>query len=215
MKGAPERSQSLPEIAATAYFFALDLPEGLQSGLEESYTYDHPYTTLPADDRSDLGVFYPFMGHACHIAVMEVDPQTGMAKFLDYTAVHDCGTVVNPATLAGHITGGAAQGIGSAMFEELVYDEDGQFRSATFMDYMIPTAMEIPEFRLGHVETPSPFTEFGIKGGGEGGRMVSPAVTFCAIDDALEEYGVRLTRLPVRPWDIVEQGQRGAGSAGG
>ena len=205
VKGDPEQGRSLAELAATAYFYALNLPDGMQSGLEEGFTYDHPYTTLPSADRKDLGVFYPFVGHACHIAVIEVDTETGLHKFLDYAAVHDAGTVVNPRTLAGHVTGGAAQGIGTAMYEELVYDEDGQFRSSTFMDYLIPTAMEIPEFKVGHVETPSPYTEFGIKGGGEGGRMAAPAAVAAAVDDALRDYGVRITQLPVKPADILRQ----------
>lgn len=212
VKGAPDRGLTLQEIAGTAYFFALNLPEGLQSGLEESFTYDHPYTTLPSDDRKDLGVFYPIMGHACHIAVVEVDPQTGLLQFLDYVAVHDAGTVVNPATLAGHVIGGTAQGIGTALYEELVYDEDGQFQSSTFMDYLIPTAMEVPEIRVGHVETPSPYTEYGIKGGGEGGRMVAPAVVSAAIDDALDDFGVRITELPVRPSVITAQVEAGGQS---
>src|SRR5690606_15200630 len=116
--GAPERSLGIPELAASAYFFALSLPPGMQSGLEESHTYDHPYTTLPSADRTDLGVFYPIMGHACHIAVLEVDPDTGLTTFLDYVAVHDAGTVVNPKSLGGHVTGGAAQGLGSTLYEE-------------------------------------------------------------------------------------------------
>jgi CO/xanthine dehydrogenase Mo-binding subunit len=134
------------------------MPPGMESGLEESFTYDHPYTTLPSADRSDLGVFYPIMGHACHIAVMEVDPDTGRTSFLDYVAVHDAGTMVNPKSLGGHVTGGAAQGLGSTLYEELAYDDEGQFKSSTFLDYLVPTANEVPSFRLGHVETPSPFT---------------------------------------------------------
>lgn len=201
--GAPERSLGLPELAASAYFFALNLPPGMTSGLEEAYTYDHPYTTLPSADRTDLGVFYPIMGHACHIAVMEVDPDTGQTSFLDYVAVHDAGTVVNPKSLGGHVTGGAAQGLGSTLYEELAYDEEGQFRSSTFLDYLVPTANEVPPFRIGHVETPSPFTEYGIKGGGEGGRMVTPSVVSAAIDDALREYGMRVRELPVKPSEIV------------
>jgi CO/xanthine dehydrogenase Mo-binding subunit len=202
--GAPERSLGIPELAASAYFFALNLPPGMQSGLEESYTYDHPYTTLPAADRSDLGVFYPIMGHACHIAVVEVDPDTGQTSFLDYVAVHDAGTVVNPKSLGGHVTGGAAQGLGSALYEELAYDADGQFTSSTFMDYLVPTANEVPAFRIAHVETPSPYTEYGIKGGGEGGRMVTPSAVSAAIDDALREYGMYVRQLPIKPADIVE-----------
>lgn len=210
VKGAPQKSQSLAELASVAYFFALNLPDGMESGLEASATYDHPYTTLPSDDRSDLGVFYPIMGHACHVAVIELDPETGKFEFLDYVAVHDAGTVVNPKSLGGHVTGGAAQGLGTALYEELVYDEDGQFKSSTFMDYLIPTANEVPTFRIGHVETPSPFTEYGIKGGGEGGRMVTPAVVSAAIDDALRGTGMRVLDLPIKPSEIVAAATREA-----
>lgn len=202
--GAPERSLGIPALAASAYFFALNLPPGMQSGLEEGYTYDHPYTTLPSADRTDLGVFYPIMGHACHIAVMEVDPDTGQTSFLDYVAVHDAGTVVNPKSLGGHVTGGSAQGLGSTLYEELAYDADGQFKSSTFLDYLVPTANEVPPFRIGHVQTPSPYTEYGIKGGGEGGRMVTPSAVSAAIDDALREYGMHVQQLPIKPSDIVE-----------
>ncbi|MGZ4640715.1 MAG: xanthine dehydrogenase family protein molybdopterin-binding subunit [Blastococcus sp.] len=203
VKGAPELGQSLAEVAATAYFFALNLPPGMTSGLEEQYTYDHPLTTLPSPDRSDLGIFYPIMGHNCHIGVMEVDPETGMTTWLDYAAVHDAGTIVNPITLGGHVTGGTAQGVGTALLEELVYDSDGQFKSPSFWEYLVPSATEVPPMKLGHVETPSPYTEFGIKGGGEGGRMATPAVISAAIDDALREYGMRVRNLPIKPADIV------------
>ncbi len=205
VKGAPSRSRSIPELAATAYFFALNLPEGDRSGLEEGYTYDHPYTTLPSADRSDLGVFYPFMGHACHIAVIEIEPATGQLQFLDYVAVHDAGTVVNPPTLAGQVIGGTAQGIGTTLFEEYVYDEQGELHTSSFWDYLMPRATDLPQVRVGHVETPSPFTEYGIKGGGEGGRMVAPSAVSAAIDDVVKHFSdTRITELPVKPWQIVE-----------
>jgi CO/xanthine dehydrogenase Mo-binding subunit len=214
VKGAPETGLTLAELASTAYFFALNLPDGMTSGLGESCTYDHPYTTLPAPDGSDLGVFYPIVGHACHIAVLEVDPDTGIISFLDYVAVHDAGTIVNPKSLGGHVTGGATQGIGTTLYEELAYDEDGQFTSPTFMDYLIPTASEAPAFRIGYVQTPSPFTEYGIKGGGEGGRMVAPPAVSAAIDDALREYGMRVRQLPVKPSMIVATVQAGRAAQG-
>ncbi|HZD65657.1 MAG TPA: xanthine dehydrogenase family protein molybdopterin-binding subunit, partial [Acidimicrobiales bacterium] len=171
VKGVPDRSKSLAEIAACLHLFKHSLPEEIESGLEASKVYDHPYTTMPSDDRSDLGVFYPFVGNACHIPVVEVDVETGQVSFLAYTAVHDAGTVVNPRSLAGQILGGTAQGIGTALYEEYVYGEDGQLLTSSYMDYLIPTAMEVPEVVIGHQETPSPYTVHGIKGGGEGGRM--------------------------------------------
>ena len=106
--------------------FRLNLPPDMESGLAAQSTYDHPLTTLPNEDRSDLGIFYPFVGHAWHIAVVEVDVETGKLEFLRYAAVHDAGTVVNPKTLDGQIIGGTIQGLGSALYEEYRYDEEGR-----------------------------------------------------------------------------------------
>jgi len=204
VRGAPDRSRSVEDIALAAHAFALELPEGVNSGLAAEYTYDHPYTTMPEDDRSDLGVFYPIMGHMVHIPVVEVDPETGQVDFLDYTAVHDCGTVVNPKTLAGHVRGGTAQGIASALYEEFVYDENGQLVTANFTDYLVPRVTDVPdEITVGHVETPSPFTEYGIKGGGEGGRMAAPAAVAAAVEDALAPLDVRIDDLPMTPESLA------------
>jgi len=205
VSGAPERSVDFAEVALQAHAFELDLPEGVSSGLSANYTYDHPYTTLPADDRSDLGVFYPIMGHMCHAVAVEVDPETGKVDFLDYVAVHDCGTVVNPKTLDGHIRGGTAQGIASVLYEEYDYDENGQLLTANYTDYLIPTAHEVPdEIRIGHHETPSPWTEYGIKGAGEGGRMGGPPAVTAAVEDALGPLGVELTEIPLTPGRLQE-----------
>jgi carbon-monoxide dehydrogenase large subunit len=203
VKGSPDKRKSLGDIAIQTHLFKHSLPEEIESGLEASKVYDHPYTTMPSADRKNLGVFYPFVGHACHIPIVEVDAQTGEVRFLRYIAVHDCGTLVNPRSLAGHITGGTVQGIGTALFEEYVYGADGNLLTQSYMDYLIPTAMESPEFVIGHCETPSPWTPHGIKGGGEGGRMMAPAAIAAAIDDALAPLGVRATELPATPARIV------------
>jgi CO/xanthine dehydrogenase Mo-binding subunit len=197
VKGAPERAMTYGEVALQAYMFPLNLPEGMQSGLEGRSVYDHPFTTLPSADRTDLGAFYPMMGHACHIAVVEVDPETGKVQFLKSAAVHDAGVLVNPMTLDGHITGGMAQGLGTAMYEQFSYDENGQPLNESFMDYLIPTAMDVPKIDIDHQETPSPFTEYGVKGGGEGGRMMAPGAIASAIEDALSPLGIRITGLPI------------------
>jgi carbon-monoxide dehydrogenase large subunit len=204
VKGSPDKRKSLADIAIQTHLFKHSLPAEIESGLEASKVYDHPYTTMPNADRSNLGVFYPFVGHACHIPIVEVDPQTGDVTFLKYIAVHDCGTLVNPRSLAGHITGGTVQGIGTALHEEYVYGADGNLQTQSYMDYLIPTAMEAPEFVIGHCETPSPWTPHGIKGGGEGGRMMAPAAIAAAIDEALALLGVRATALPATPARIVE-----------
>jgi len=200
-----DRGMSIPEIAMQAHFFRLNLPDGINSGLDARYTYDHPYTTQPSADRTDLGVFYPIMGHMCHIPIIEVDIETGRIEYLKYVAVHDCGTVVNPMTLAGHVRGGTAQGIGSTMYEQFYYDEQGQLVTANFGDYLIPTLREVPpNIEVGHVETKSPFTEYGIKGGGEGGRMGVPPALAAAIEDALRPFGVKVDGLPITPVKIRE-----------
>jgi CO/xanthine dehydrogenase Mo-binding subunit len=203
VRGVPERRKSLGDIAVALHLFKHSFADDVESGLEGSKVYDHPYTTMPSADRKDLGVFYPFMGHACHIPVVEVDIETGAVTFLHYAAVHDCGTLVNPRSLAGHIVGGTAQGIGTALYEEYVYDDDGQLLTSSYLDYLIPTAMEVPELVIGHVETPSPYTPHGIKGGGEGGRMMAPAAINAAVNDALAPLGVRLTELPMTPDRIL------------
>ena len=203
VKGVPEKRKSLADIAVMLHLFKHSFPEEVESGLEDSKVFDHPYTTMPSADRKDLGVFYPFMGHACHVPVVEVDVETGEVKILSYAAVHDCGTLVNPRSLAGHIVGGTAQGIGTALYEEFVYDDDGQLLTSSYLDYLIPSAMEVPEMTIGHAETPSPYTPHGIKGGGEGGRMMTPAALNVAVNDALAPLGVRLTELPMTPERIL------------
>jgi CO/xanthine dehydrogenase Mo-binding subunit len=202
-----ERSLSLADIGMKAYWHKFDLPPGMESGLEGSFTYDHPYATAPSEDRKDLGVFYPIMGHAAHIPIVEVDIKTGVVKFLKYVAVHDVGTVVNPRSLQGQIHGGIAQGIGVALYEELRYSPDGQNLTATFNDYLVPTACEVPRIEVYHHETPSPFTVYGVKGGGEGGRMVAPAAITRAVEDALQPLGIKIDELPITPEKIVRWAQ--------
>jgi CO/xanthine dehydrogenase Mo-binding subunit len=204
VKGSPDKSMSYGDLGLKAYWFKLDLPPGMESGLEARHTYDHPYLTKPSADRKDLGAFYPMMAHGAHVPVVEVEPATGRVRFLRYVAVHDVGTIVNPKSLRGQITGGITQGIGMALYEQSAYDADGQPLTASFMDYLLPTAQEVPRFEIGHVETPSPFTEYGVKGGGEGGRMIAPAAIASAVEDALAPFGVRVDEVPLTPERIVK-----------
>ncbi|MEM8812648.1 MAG: xanthine dehydrogenase family protein molybdopterin-binding subunit [Pseudomonadota bacterium] len=193
---------AIADIAIQANFFRLNFPDKpeFDSGLETTAVYDHPVSSEPAPDRSHLGIFYPMVGHICHIAVVEVDPETGKVAILDYAAVHDNGTIVNPKTLSGQVLGGTANGIGSTFTEEFVYDENGQFVNANFAEFALPSVHEMPtNMKMGHVETPSPFTEYGIKGGGEGGRLGAPSALSSAVDDALRAYGVEVDILPIRP----------------
>ena len=201
VRGSPDQRKELAEIALAAHMFKHSLPEEIETGLEASHVQDHPYTTMPNPERTNLGVFYPFVGHASHVVVVEVDPETGRVEFLDYAAVHDCGTVVNPRSVGGQVIGGTVQGLGSTLYEEFLYDEDGVLRTPSFAEYLIPSAMDSPTLRVGHNETPSPYTPYGIKGGGEAGRMMAPSAICAAIDDAL---GIRIRRLPATPERIVE-----------
>ena len=202
LKGAPEKRLTIAELANKAHYFRLDLPEDLDltSGLDTTYVYDHPVTTLPAKDNSHMGIFYPIMGHMCHIPVIEIDIETGKISFLNYACVHDCGTMVNPMTLQGHVRGGVVNGIGSALMEHYHYDENGQLQNALFTDYLLPSVLESPDdIKIGHVVTPSPFTEYGIKGGGEGGRMGAPPALAAAVEDALRPLGITIDELPLSP----------------
>ncbi len=202
VKGLKDQEKAFGEIALTSSFFRLSFPDGeeFDSGIETTAVYDHPLSTDPAEDRSHLGIFYPIVGHICHIVAVEVDPGTGKVEILDYAAVHDNGTMVNPRTLAGQVWGGTANGIGTTLSEVFNYDETGQFTNANFAEFAMPTANEMPRnFKLGHVETPSPFTEYGIKGGGEGGRLGAPSALTSAIEDALSDRGVKIASLPVTP----------------
>ena len=199
-----DRSLSIADVGMKAYWHKFDLPADMESGLEGSFTYDHPYTTPPREDRKDVGVFYPIMGHAAHISIVEVDINTGQVKFLKFLAVHDVGTVVNPRSLQGQIRGGIAQGIGVALYEEVRYSPEGQNLTSTMNDYLVPTVAEVPDIEVYHHVTPSPFTAYGVKGGGEGGRMVAPPAVTRAVEDALKPFGVKIDELPMTPEKIVK-----------
>src|SRR5881628_3176359 len=136
---------------------------------------------------------------AAAASIVEVDVATGDLRILRYVVQHDCGTVVNPMIVEGQIRGGVAQGIGGAFYERIVYDGSGQPLTTTFMDFLIPTSMEIPAIEIGHTETPSPLNPLGAKGIGEGGAIPGPAVIAEAIDDALATLGVRVREMPLDP----------------
>jgi carbon-monoxide dehydrogenase large subunit len=136
---------------------------------------------------------------ATHIAVVDVDPGTGSVKLLRYLVSHDCGRVINPVIVEGQIHGGVAQGVGGGLLEEMVYDEQAQLLTGTFMDYLVPTAMELPAIETVHLEYPSPRNPLGMKGIGEGGAISPPAAIANAVEDALRPFGVRVTRTPLGP----------------
>jgi carbon-monoxide dehydrogenase large subunit len=129
-------------------------------------------------------------------------------EILDYVVVEDCGTLVNPAVVEGQAIGGIAQGIGTAMYEEQQYDDNGQPNASTLADYLIPGPTEVPDIRIFHLESPSPYTEFGIKGMGEGGAIAPPAVIFNAVNDALDPHGVEVSETPLTPEKLLEALER-------
>ncbi len=188
--GAPEHSVSLREVARVAYLNASRLPPGMEPELEASGHYDAGGGTY---------------SNGTHAAIVEVDPATGHFELMRYWVVEDCGTMINPMVVDGQVHGGVAQGIGGSAYEELVYDQDdGQLLSASFMDYLVPTAMEVPPIEVGHLVTPSPFTPLGIKGMGEGGTVCPGSVIASALADALEHLGVRFTELPITPQKVLD-----------
>jgi carbon-monoxide dehydrogenase large subunit len=183
----PQASVSLQEIAAAWYRRPDRLPPDVEmTGLE---------TTVGYRPKVDTGVF----SYASHAAVVAVDTELGSVEILDYAIVEDCGTLVNPMVVDGQMLGGAAQGIGTALYEESRYDENGQPLASTFADYLLPGPTEVPAMRITHLETPSPYTEHGIKGMGEGGAIAPPAVLFNAVNDALKDLGVEVSETPLTP----------------
>jgi carbon-monoxide dehydrogenase large subunit len=140
---------------------------------------------------------------AAHACVVAVDPETGGVEILDYVVAEDAGTLVNPMIVDGQIMGGTAQGIGSALFEEMPFDQQGQPLASTLADYLLPGCPEVPNIRVYHMQTPSPYTEFGIKGVGEGGAIGPGAAVANAVNDALKPYGVEICEIPVTPRRIL------------
>ena len=183
----PQSSVTLQEIADTWYRLPYRLPPDVDlGGLEATMAYR---------PKVDTGAF----SYASHAAVVAVDPELGHVEILDYVVVEDCGTLVNPMVVDGQMLGGAAQGIGTALYEESPYDANGQPLASTFADYILPGATEIPALRIFHMETPSPYTAYGIKGMGEGGAIAPPAAIFNAVNDALKGLGVEVNETPLTP----------------
>lgn len=183
---------------AREFLFTPDHVPGVDGGLEVTHFYQPEVQT---------GAFT----YATHAAVVEVDIETGLVRILDYGVVEDCGTIVNPLIVDGQIIGGVAQGLGSALLEELVYDDDGQPKSTSFLDYLLPGAVEVPEIKLDHMETPSPYTVFGMKGAGEGGSIAPPAAVANAVTDALRDLGCAVNETPITPervWAALDEAER-------
>ncbi len=188
VKDDPGRRISFSEIASIAYQEVHKLPPGIEPGLEVVTSYEpEVYTTT---------------SYAWHVVVVEVDPETGKFDFLKYYVLEDAGISVNPMTMYGQTHGAVAHEIGGTIYEELNYDEDGNLLNATFMDYLVPTALEIPNIDVEHMETPSPQLG-GWKGMGEGGCIGAPPALVRAVEDALKPFGVHILETPLSPEKIL------------
>ncbi|WP_147108353.1 xanthine dehydrogenase family protein molybdopterin-binding subunit [Nesterenkonia populi] len=186
--GEPERSVSHTEIATVAYLQAQRLPEGMPPGLSESDSFD----------VFNDGTF----SNATHAALVEVHEGTGQPEILSFLCVEDCGVAINPQVVEGQARGGIAQGIAGALFEEIEYDAAGHPLAGSFMDYRTPTAQEIPDIEIHHLETPCLFNETGAKGAGEGGTIGAPAAVVNAINDACRGTGAEFSHVPITSRDI-------------
>jgi len=207
VKGAPDRGLPLAAVA----ILSNPLRYAFGGGAEIATPFQarpRPGPPLPEGEAPGLeatGYYSPPLGSTwaagCHAAWVAVDPDTYRLRFLKYVVTHDCGRVINPLVLEGQIQGGVAQGIGGAFYERLAYDADGQLRNASFMEFLMPYATEVPEVEIHHQETPSPLNPLGIKGAGEAGTIPVGALVASAVEDAL---GVRITEMPLSPLKLFE-----------
>jgi len=184
VKGSPQRVKTIQEIAFAAY---TNHPQGLEAGLEAISYYDPPNLT------------FPFGSYIC---VVDIDKGTGEVKIRRFVAVDDCGNIINPMIVEGQIHGGLTMGLAPALYEEITYDEDGNIRGGSFMDYLLPTAMETPKWETDKTTTPSPHHPLGAKGVGESATVGAPAAIANAVVDALWHLGVRHIDIPITPWKV-------------
>jgi carbon-monoxide dehydrogenase large subunit len=198
VRGTPAKTMPLATIADISYTKMPLLPPGVEPGLETVARF------TPSDFRT--------MANSCHMAVVEVDPVTGLVDIQRYVASEDCGVVINPMIVHGQIAGGVVQGIGGVLFEHCVYDDDGNPLATTFMDYLLPSAPEMPMIEYGSIETPAPTNPGGHKGAGEGGAIGSVPALMNAIADALAPLGVTITDQPLGPNEIFELIQSAGGA---
>ncbi|HSD77379.1 MAG TPA: xanthine dehydrogenase family protein molybdopterin-binding subunit [Solirubrobacteraceae bacterium] len=195
VKGSPDKAMTLAEVAGEAYIPS-DLPEGMEPGLDETAFYDPD------------NFVWPFGAHAC---VTEVDVETGRVDILRWVAVDDCGPAINPMLIEGQVHGGAVHAIGQALYEQVVYDENGQLVTGTFVDYALPTAAEVPSFETARTETPSPTNSLGVKGVGEAATIAASPAIVNSVIDALRPLGVTYLDMPLTPmrvWNAIQEASR-------
>jgi carbon-monoxide dehydrogenase large subunit len=204
VRGDPGQGRTIAEIALAAHG-SIELPDGVDGNLDAVVTYDPPNLTFP---------------FGAYICVVDVDPGTGVVKVRRFVAVDDCGTRINEMIIEGQVHGGLTDGVGMALMQIIDFDEEGNCLGGSFMDYLLPTAMEVPDWETGHTVTPSPHHPIGAKGIGESATVGSPPTVVNAIVDALAPYGVRHVEMPCTPsrvWTAIHRpaGAGEAGAAGG
>ena len=190
VKGVPDMSLSLGEISrAMQGMPGFSLPGGIEAGLESTKYFSPPQAAYC---------------NGTAIAELEVDVETGGVTIHNYVMAHDSGNLINPMVIDGQVQGATAHGIGNTLYERLIYDDDAQPQTTTLADYLLPTAHEIPNIGVVHTESPTPMNPLGVKGAGEGGTIPAPAAIVAAIEDALSDYGVRISETPIEPARLVE-----------
>lgn len=210
VRGVPQKGLPLMVVSQVAHLNPSALPPGVEPGLNETSHYQ--FEKANVIDEKNRANFASTYANVVHAIVIEVDPETGEIQILKYAVVHDCGNMINPMMVDGQIHGAVVHSLGASLYEEFVYDENGQLLTNTFMDYLCPKATEVPDFIVDHLVSPSPFTVLGTKGMGEGSGPL-PALFANAIEDALLPFGAKTTESHFKPevvFRLLKKGKAGA-----
>ena len=197
VRGVPGKTLAVAQVSQFMMARPDLLPEGVDGNPQATYVWNPPDRTIP--DERGFGRYSVTAAGAQHLCMVEVDRETGQVKILKYVMVDDCGVRLNPSVVRGMLMGGMAHGVGTALLEEYVYDDRGQMLTSSYMDYLMPTIMEVPAAEEYEMCTPSPIAPLGVKGVGEGALHTTPAAVLCAVNDALEPLGIRITEAPMSP----------------
>ena len=210
VRGSMESSISFKEVAAAAYFRTFELPAEMTSGLSATAVYESEGVDHLPDSNGQMNACVSY-SNSTHVAVVDIDLATCDLSVIDYLVVHDCGPLINPEIVEGQIHCGVAQGIGGAIFEQMLYTTDGQPRATSLADYLVPGPCEIPRLEVEHLESPSPVTPLGIKGAGEAGATGPAAAIGNAVADALGQFEVEIVETPLTPqliWTLLKESQQ-------
>jgi len=209
VRNEPSRRMGWDRLVQIAHQQSHRRPDGMEPGLQEKFVWEVPTGgKMPTPDgRVQM---YPCHSFESHVVLLSVDPQTGKVAFHRYVVGHDCGVMISPDVVHGMTYGGVAHGLGAALMEKFAFSEEGQLLSGTFMDYLLPSAEEVPSVTLVDHCTPSPLTVFGQKGSGEAGYLGGPAAIASAVNDALAQVGASIDALPMTPqavWRAIRQAE--------